>query len=291
MSENNKPLTAEEIAWATQHAEQIRALIQASAPSAPIATISLDPVRSAAADLIASLRGILGRIEKKVRDEGEFRRSMERILATNPPAAERAEIEHFIAQDRLNKADKFTELAEHEAAIRAKIARLESNPEAEFLPIGTVVRFLDVPGYADGLSYVDGRKSYPVQGSVGVVSGLKHTGEFPIAVSMLREYKDGWGQIGSGYEDSLPTYRVDRERVEVIGYGLLPNGEESKSYGYVPTHHRKQTSKYDSDTEMILEADGHFWRFHDFGGTQGVEALQAYENLGLFSWVTHAITR
>lgn len=36
---------------------------------------------------------------------------------------------------------------------------------------------------------------------------------------------------------------------------------------------------------MVLEAGGHFWRFHDSGGTQGVEALQAFVSMDEMSWV------
>lgn len=37
---------------------------------------------------------------------------------------------------------------------------------------------------------------------------------------------------------------------------------------------------------MVLEADGYFWRLHDFGGTQSIEVLQAYEDITEMSWLT-----
>ncbi len=104
---------------------------------------------------------------------------------------------------------------------------------------------------------------------------------------MRREYKVGWGEdIYCPDEDRLATYRVDPEMLDVLGYAKLPDGSEYHGYGFIETHIRKQSRiSSGEDKEMILEADGFYWRFHDFGGSQGIECMQAFEDMSEMSWI------
>ena len=76
------------------------------------------------------------------------------------------------------------------------------------------------------------------------------------------------------------------EKVEYVAYGTLPGGRPCESYGYVPTHARtgQVYSVRERDDEMIVEADGFFWRFCEVGETS-VEAIQAYERIEEMTWV------
>jgi hypothetical protein len=73
--------------------------------------------------------------------------------------------------------------------------------------------------------------------------------------------------------------------LEVEEYARLPDGNEFLGYGFHPTHLRTPENNENQGVEMVLEAREHFWRFHDFGGTQSIEALQAYENIDEMSWI------
>lgn len=84
----------------------------------------------------------------------------------------------------------------------------------------------------------------------------------------------------------MPTYFVDPEMLAVEEYGRLPDGTEYRGYGFHPTHLREpEKDGKPGGVEMVLEAGGHFWRFHDFGGTQSIEALQAFDHMDEMSWI------
>jgi len=165
------------------------------------------------------------------------------------------------------------------------VERLETDPASMFLPIGTVVRFTDAPTYANSLGYSDVGKAYPVPGSIGVVTGLEHGAEWPINVSLRRPFKCGYGDQYEPDYDRVPTFRVDPDKVEVVEPGMLPGGRPCESYGYVATHARTEGSfVLDEKDEMIIEADGFFWRFAAFDDGR-LEAMQAYERIEEMTWV------
>jgi hypothetical protein len=99
--------------------------------------------------------------------------------------------------------------------LKSKLERLETDPASMFLPLGTVVRFIDVSEVPNNLAIlpIGGTKQYPLHGSIG-----------------------------------------DKQ-----------------------------------ETEMVLEADGLFWRLHDFGGTQSVECLRSCKSLSEMPWITGPI--
>jgi len=275
-------LTPEELEWAKRNAGAVRSAMAASGDRKSDDMPS-DPVQKAAALLTRSITKKLGQIERK---EGELAARIDRYrkLAACESPDIRANAERWLAED-LPRAEKEATLFEvHRKALEEKLSRLRDDPASCFLPIGTIVRFARSPSHRDSLGLTDHRKDYPVKGSVGVVTRLNYRDECFLGVTMRRDFKDGWGSVFLPDDDRMPTYIVDPEMLEVVGHATLPDGTEYKGYGFVETHEREDGFGGD-DAEMILEADGFFWRLHDFGGTQGIECLQAYEDIAEMSWI------
>ncbi|MBY3433694.1 hypothetical protein HFN89_05975 [Rhizobium laguerreae] len=195
------------------------------------------------------------------------------------------EYREIVAEEIADLEAKIAKMDRHQAALRRKLALLADNPEEAFLPLGTVVRFVGVPEHENSLGLTDDRKSYPVPGSIGVVTRLNRDGEYSIGVSMREPFQIGWGDTLYPSDDRLPTYFAEREMVEVEEYARLPDGSEYLGYGFHPTHIRTPEKNGKQGVEMVLEARGHFWRLHDFGGKQSIEALQAYESMDHMSWI------
>jgi hypothetical protein len=210
-------------------------------------------------------------------------------------AASRDEVRQLYDEIIAYEEPAITLLQGHLDVLKAKMGRLDADPASMFLPLGTVVRFTDAGTYRLSGSFMDHSRSYPVPGSVGVVTGLKRNAEFPIAVSMRRPFKDGYGYAIDPQEDRMPTFLVDPEKVQVVAHGTFPDGSPCLSYGYIATHRiadewkERYSSPRDRQNEMVIEADGFFWRLHDFGGKQSIECLQAYRRLEEMPWVGEPI--
>ncbi len=245
------------------------------------------PVALAARDLVSHMKNVLSQIEAKRNGYLERLNRYTRMRDRAADDSQRNEAQGYIDELTADSSNAIAAFSDHEAQLRSKIARLESEPLTMFLPLGTVVRFTDVPSHVNSLGILQTShdQEYPVPGSIGVVTRLNHKGEYPISVSMRRTYKDGYGNQVYPQDDRMPTYFVDPEKVEVIGPGMLPGGRTCETYGYVGTHHREPDTVSEREDEMIVEADGFFWRFHDFGGTQAMEALQAYDSMEDMPWV------
>lgn len=248
-----------------------------------------EPVASAARDLIGYMDKRIAEItEARAEAKGmlDLLRSLGGRGQGSPPDGDDPVspmvLESQVARARAEDAA----YVEHGDALRAKVARLRDDPLSMFLPLGTVVRFADDPSYPDSLSV--GRRSmgggYPVAGSVGVVTRLNHDAEFPMAVSLRREFTTRSGDRFAPDYERFATYFVDPAGIEVVGPGLLPDGTPCESYGFVPTHERLDDED-EEGPEMVLLADGHHWRFHDFGGKQAIEALQAFDRMDEMPWV------
>ncbi|MCV9964815.1 hypothetical protein OIU34_23260 [Pararhizobium sp. BT-229] len=244
-----------------------------------------DPVSAAARDLTMSIT----RLESKIRKTAERAQvSLDRYKKIAADATMRADDQEYrglINEEIADLEANIVKMDRHRAALQRKIALLAENPEEAFLPLGTVVRFVGVPEHQNSLGLTDDRKSYPVPGSIGVVTRLNRDGECSISVSMRETFRIGWGDELYPSDDRLPTYFVEREMLEVEEYAKLPDGTEYLGYGFQPTHIRTPEKDEKQGVEMVLEARGHFWRFHDFGGKQGIEALQAYEHMDAMSWI------
>ncbi|AOG03408.1 hypothetical protein [Bosea sp. RAC05] len=245
------------------------------------------PVALAARDLVSDMKRVLAKVEAKQRDHQDRIDRYTRMRDSAVDDSQRMETQGYIDDLTGPSGETLAAFSDHERHLRSKIARLESEPLSMFLPLGTVVRFTDVPSHVNSLGIIQesNDRAYPVPGSIGVVTRLNHKGEYPISVTMRRPYKDGYGDRVVPDYDRMPTYFVDPQKVEVIGPGMLPGGRPCEAYGYVGTHHRESDTVSEREDEMIVEADGFFWRFHDFGGTQAMEALQAYESIEEMSWV------
>lgn len=281
---NIKPFTAEEQAWIKANSEQILKFIQQQAVSA-IEKDDDEPIISAVTDLTASISQIIANISRKAHEDENTLKEYENMAASHDEGVS-AYGKKLLKEQKLQIEMSLERYKEHTQSLVRKRERLRDDPKSEFLPIGTIVRFEGVPNYVNSLQFIDDRQRYPVVGSIGVVTGLSHTGEYSLSVSMRKPFKDGYGDLYEPEYDRMPTYRVDRSMLSIIGYGKLPDGNDYLGYGFQATHTRK-TPKFPDENrnEMILECDGHFWRFHDFGGTQSIEALHAYENLEEMPWI------
>lgn len=275
----------EELAWLDANRDTVRAMMAASPTQMAIVRDEIaDPITKAARGLISTMKSNLYQIDAKaaevaetiVRYQGYIDQDM---LDSKEPTASFVD---FVSE---RGPKQLATLATHKEALIGKIGALENDPESCFLPIGTVVSFVGVPPYADGLALGDDRNSYPVEGSVGVVTRIRQQGEYALGVSMRKPFRDGWNSECDPDYDWMPTYKVDRDMLDVVGYGLLPNGDEYRGYGFLATYARQDVADDDDRAEMVLEADGHFWRFHDFGGEQSIEALQAFDDLSEMSWL------
>ncbi len=282
-------LTDEELEWAKQNAAVVRAAMSA-VPKKPVSEeYPSDGIEKAVMLLTRSISKKLSKIERK---ENELidRVARYRKIATSESPDSRVIGEEWLA-DYLPEAEKeIRKFAAHRAALEAKLARLRDDPEGCFLPLGTVVRFAHLHPYEDSLELTDRRKDYPVAGSIGVVTRLNYRDECFLGVSMRRKFKNGWNDTFHPDSERTQTFIVDPEMLEVIGYATLPDGSEYRGYDFIETHERENDDD-DRDPEMILEADGFFWRLHDFGGTQGIECLQAYDDIAEMSWIRGSIER
>lgn len=279
---SKQEMTAAELEWVKNNLDTVRAMMKGGATPEAIAQVvrETDPLMVVTAQLQGNVRKKLREIEKKRRDYREEKARYESYIDGDSDGLKK------LAEERLAEiaSDDFEgHAASHLEALNTKLEQLDIDPEQVFLPIGTIVRIIGVPEYKDVTRLGDDRKSYPLAGSVGVVVSLHSWNDLSIGVAFRSEFKDGWGDTHCPGYDRVPTYRVEREMLEIVGYSLLPDGSEYKGYGYEQTHERKDGDE--ERPEMILEGAGYFWRLHDFGGTQGIELLQAQDNMEEYSWI------
>jgi hypothetical protein len=266
----------------------------APAPATDAPSPPDDPILASAWHLIRSLSGKCEEIEGKLRAEQDDADLLRKTLSRSGEDLDERSLQ---AHPSFRSHEGRVRLLQaHLEALRTKIDRLQEDPSSMFLSLGTVVRFTAAPTHPLSSTYSEPDLDYPAAGSVGVVTGLKRSGQFPIAVSMRREFRTGYGDRCVPDGDRMPTFIVDPEKVEVVEYGTFPDGNPCLSYGYVATHgiadewKKNRSGPGDRQDEMIIEADGFFWRLHDFGGMQGVEALRACGTLAEMPWVGEPIT-
>ncbi|WP_315920958.1 hypothetical protein [Mesorhizobium sp. SP-1A] len=279
---SKQELTAAELEWVKNNLDTVRAMMKGGATPEAIAQVvrETDPLAVVTAQLQGNVRKKIAEIDKKLREYREKKARYESYLD-----GDSGDLKEMGKEYLAEMADDGFEanVAAHLEALNEKLEQLETDPEQVFLPIGTIVRIIGVPKYKDVTRLGDDRKSYPLAGSVGVVVSLHSRNDLSIGVAFRSEFKDGWGDAYCPGYDRVPTYRVEREMLEIVGYSLLPDGSEYKGYGYEQTHERKDGNE--ERPEMILEGAGYFWRLHDFGGTQGIELLQAQDNMEEYSWI------
>jgi hypothetical protein len=272
-----KPLTTAELSWCRHHPDLVRSLLGPHMKERVVAyenRVYAEP----GVDAVEVAAHFLGKsIEKKMcekrRELGHVRQDLESGFWDGPSyVSHRASLE--ASARRLSRELEI---------LLEKAGRLLSDPKSQFLPLGTVVRFRKTS--VDDQDHR--KKNYPVEGSIGVVTGLARDGEFPVIVSMRRSFRDGWGEScdfddDPENEDTPVSYHVDPDHLEALGHGTFPDGKECLSYDFIPTHMRA-----DGKTEMFIQADDFFWRLHDYGQPlQGVEALQAFRSMDDAPWIT-----
>ena len=255
------PLTETELKWLKDHPDLARGIIPSpelisESDGAP----SSDYLTSVAASLSRSLEARVSKVLSRI----EMLNDRIARYSINPEMADFAQ----------EAATEKTDLEINLARLQSLKERL-SNPADVFLPLGTIVRFKE---------HENEVKDYPSPGVIGVVSGLSLDSEYPIAVSVRDEYTDGWNTTYCPTYERIPTYRVDSDRLEVVGYALLPDGSEHKGFQYIATIGRQDEGE-EPEGEMIFYAAGYFWRLHDFGRKQGIEVLQAYEDPTEMTWL------
>jgi hypothetical protein len=285
-----KELSPEELEWVYNNIETVRAVMKGQSTPDDFSKNVPDPSPLAVvkAHLQGNLKKKLQKIEKSRADFQENMVRFKRYLNEGTPEL-KVYAEERIAE--LASDDFELNAASHIEVLQLKLELLDVDPAQVFLPIGTIVRIIGVPEYRDVTRLSDDRNNYPVVGSIGVVVSLHGSNDMPIGVAFRDEYKDGWGTTNYPDYDRVPTYRVEREMLEVVGYSLLPDGTEYKGYGYEQTHYRNEKFGRDDKFEMILEGAGYFWRLHDFGGTQGIELLQAQDSMEEYSWIEGPIEK
>lgn len=271
-----RQLTNKELEWAKRNPEAVRAAMQA---------VGITPEQEAREDIVKAaelagnaIRKKLGEILSKRQREVDSVDRSRRMIANEADGKYRKSLETDIDL----KEELIALMSKHAKALQAKLESLENAPERCFLPFGTVVRFVGVPDYVDSLGLIDDRDQYPAAGMVGVVTRVGTHREYFMGVSMRRDFRTRDGSEWHPEYDRTITFFVDPDMIEVIEFAKLPNGEDYKGYGFVETHEREDDDK---PLEMVLEADGFFWRFHDFGGMTGIEALQAFESMDEMSWI------
>jgi cell division protein FtsB len=282
-----KGLSKAEREWAEANAEAVRALMKGSKPDSE-PELPADAADRAAHHLIKSMTKKIAKLQPRLVEARERIARYEQIVAN--PATEddtRKMFQDILDDEGDDRRQEIAKIERHIEALETKIKNLKDDPRACFLPLGTIVRFTGAaPSYEISDTYGDTAKSYPVADSVGMVTSLSMDGEFPIKVSMRHPFKDGWETQVYPDDDRIPTYRVDLEIIEVVGYAQLPDGSEYHGFEYRDTYVRNDKyGKKERDSEMILYALDHYWRLHDFGGTQGIEVLQAYDTMEEMPWL------
>jgi hypothetical protein len=252
--------------------------------SDPVLALHNDPVRVAASQLENQMRKRLREVGGKLRQANENLAHAKTFLDRDD-ANLKAYGEDQIAE--LN--EKLQRFNGHKAALMKKLEVLESDPKSLFLPLGTVVRFTGNMGYETCDDFQPMRGAYPVDGTPGVVVRLNSDSEWPITVAWRRKFKDTHGDVWTPSDDRFITHHFDLASLEVVEPGYLPNGDEMESFGYVATHHREPNSINERETEMVIEADGFFWRFIEYGNPKVLEAGSAHKDIAEMSWILDPI--
>jgi hypothetical protein len=251
--------------------------------SDPVLALHTDPVRVAASQLENKIRQRLREVGGKLREANERLARAKTFLERDDDLKSYGEEQIAELTETLQRCNG------HKAALMKKLEVLESDPKSLFLPLGTVVRFTGEIGYATSDDFQPMRGAYPVDGTPGVVVRLNSDSEWPIAVAWRRKFKDAHGDVWTPSNDRFITHHFDLGSLEVVQPGYLPNGEEMESFGYVATHHRERDKVDGRETEMVIEADGFFWRFIEYGNPKVLEAGTAYKDISEMSWLLDPI--
>jgi hypothetical protein len=199
-----------------------------------------------------------------------------RLLNKVPEGADRAYELESVARTAREYQEKQVKAEAHLAVLRRKLALLQSEPEAMFLPLGTHVR---VNGKGQYPTTVDsGRSAIFAPGTEGVVARLNSDSEYGIAVAVVGPYLTEGGDQMNASDTRPHVVHFDREQLDVVAYGALPDGSPSESYGFSPTYEMDDGDEVTE--EMVILSNGLYWRFQKNEMERGrVELSCAYESL------------
>ncbi len=176
----------------------------------------------------------------------------------------------------------------YEDAVRkgeAKLARatrnlqlLEEDQGSVFLPLGTPVMIREIPPAQNGYPV-------PVPGTIAVVVGYDLGRDGPNTVALPVDGRDTGGRILRFDEESPVRYSMSADELEPIGPALLPGDVVNEAPGYRATHVRfdEDGEEEDRRTEMLIQAEGRFWRIAEINGV--AECLGAYPDEASLSWL------
>jgi hypothetical protein len=279
-----KELSPEELEWVYNNIETVRAVMKGQSTPDDFSKNVPDPSPLAVvkAHLQGNLKKKLQKIEKSRADFQENMVRFKRYLNEGTPEL-KVYAEERIAE--LASDDFELNAASHIEVLQLKLELLDVDPAQVFLPIGTIVRIIGVPEYRDVTRLSDDRNNYPVVGSIGVVVSLHGSNDMPIGVAFRDEYKDGWGTTYYPDYDRVPTYRVEREMLEVVGYSLLPDGTEYKGslkaqdiFGGFTTLEERKVLNFSKPRTVWRSIPGSKVLSKNIGGEHQCQACEAIQN-------------
>jgi len=234
-----------------------------------------DPVQLAATRLIRVVKQSIRDAENYPKDAKRSLELSERLLSKASEREDRSYELKDVARKTREYAEKKARSDAHIAALQRKLALLQSEPHSMFLPLGTHVRITGNGQYTTTGDHH--RLGIFSPGTEGVVARLNSDSEYGVAVAVVGPYVTESGDKMNASDTRPHIVHFDREQLDVVAYGLLPDGSPSKAYGFAPTH------EMDGDElteEMILLSNGLYWHFDRSNMERGrVELRCAYECL------------
>lgn len=234
-----------------------------------------DPVQLAASRLIRVLGNSIRDAENYPKEAKKSLELYERILSRVPEGEDRKSELEFVARSAREYEEKSAKSEAHLVALQRKLALLQSEPHSMFLPLGTHVRVTGKGQYTTISDFH--RMGVFSPGTEGVVARLNSDSEYGIAVAVVGSYTTEGGDEMNASDTRPHIVHFDRDQLELVAYGQLPDGSPSMAYGFAPTY---EMDDDELTAEMILLSNGLYWRFDKSNMERGrVELRRAYESL------------
>jgi hypothetical protein len=277
-----KRLDAAELAWAMNNPEIIREVMSRHVGNVLSTDIEQgSAINWHASKMRAALANRIAEVEANKERVASLQQSYQNAANSQFETVSTAALQ-WADEDLVDAQEHMDALEEHLQALRAKSELATKSPEICFLPLGTVVTIKRPPAYRDSRSSSDERQCFPANGTVGVVTKICVNGEFFLGVSVTGSYITQKGEEVQINEAKFHTFRCDPDMLTVIGYSTLPDRTLFKGYDFQPTHN---TARGEMTTVMLLEYDGVYWRYRDFGGAGGTEAIEVFTDISDCVWI------
>ncbi len=234
-----------------------------------------DPVQLAASRLIRVVKKSIRDAENYPKDAKQSLELAERLLGKAAEGKDREYEMRSVARSTKEYKEKSAKSEAHLVALQLKLARLQSEPHSMFLPLGTHVRVTGKGQYTTISDFH--RMGVFSPGTEGVVARLNSDSEYGIAVAVVGPYTTEGGDEMNSSDTRPHVVHFDRDQLEVVAYGQLPDGSPSMAYGFAPTY---EMDDDELTEEMILLSKGLYWRFDKSNMERGrVELRCAYDSL------------